>query len=510
MYIGNAAIFFCGVLLVALGGWLIHTWEAAAVGTATLLFAIGLLLVFCASAGLVGVMRKSWMVRASPSAAAVRRRKLSPVRRAQILMGLVVTLMVLILALLAFMTVCFALGYQMPSLRDIVAEGWHAGCDDPATATEGCMQADLVATGWCWDHAGASVPGMFESGEKDALCSSGGLNLQTTPAAQKVHMCSVSCQKAFVATLESSMAYIAVGSYLAFFVLIIVTFWNSQTHHGCWCIKPSQDEDDDENTTMSIPLGMVYIAYVLNGTMALIGLFEAAIAAAMLQGSFVSLVAILLGVGYFGVACVACFAVSKNLHMVLRICNICYFCSCLPLLAMSLVASIYSGMIANIYDFYDDNWCTIRGQLDALTCTTDAGCYCEENGAPLSDAVCKANIVSDTADNIALIGYVIVITLAVIGTLIWFSTRLSRKFKFDGRNFDFGDDDFENPLASDEDEEDNDDKGGDEEDVTDSDADGGGGGGGGGGICTCCGCSPLQILIAAAPVLVAGDSCHRR
>ena len=93
-------------------------------------------------------------------------------------------------------------------------------------------------------------------------------------------MCSVSCQKAFVATLESSMAYIAVGSYLAFFVLIIVTFWNSQTHHGCWCIKPSQDEDDDENTTMSIPLGMVYIAYVLNGTMALIGLFEAAIAAA--------------------------------------------------------------------------------------------------------------------------------------------------------------------------------------------------------------------------------------
>ena len=52
-------------------------------------------------------------------------------------------------------------------------------------------------------------------------------------------MCSVSCQKAFVATLQSSMAYIAVGSYLAFFVLIIVTFWNSQTHHGCWCIKPS-------------------------------------------------------------------------------------------------------------------------------------------------------------------------------------------------------------------------------------------------------------------------------
>ena len=39
-----------------------------------------------------------------------------------------------------------------------------------------------------------------------------------------------------------------------------------------------------------------------------------------------------------------------------------------------------------------------------------------------------------------------------VGTLIWFSTRLSRKFKFDGRNFDFGDDDFENPLASDEDE----------------------------------------------------------
>ena len=136
MYIGNAAIFFCGILLVALGGWLIHTWEAAAVGTATLLFAIGLLLVFCASAGLVGVMRKSWMVRASPSGTALRRRKLTAVRRAQILMGLVVTLMVLILALLAFMTVCFALGYQMPSLRDIVAEGWHAGCDDPATATQ--------------------------------------------------------------------------------------------------------------------------------------------------------------------------------------------------------------------------------------------------------------------------------------------------------------------------------------------------------------------------------------
>jgi hypothetical protein len=121
------------------GGYLLVINEEAAVGTAGAVFAVGIVLMFCSSLGLLGLLRKSW----------------------KILALLVVVLVGLLFALFAIMTVCFVLGYQMPSLRDIVSEGWQKGCAAPATDAVGCMQAELVANNWCWDHKGQVVPGMF-------------------------------------------------------------------------------------------------------------------------------------------------------------------------------------------------------------------------------------------------------------------------------------------------------------------------------------------------------------
>jgi hypothetical protein len=115
---------------VCAGGWLLTANEAAAVGTAAAVFVVGVLLMFCSSMGLLGLLRKSW----------------------KILALLVVILVALMFALFAIMTISFVLGYQMPSLRDIVAASWTKGCAKPAEDTIGCLQAESVANDWCWDH----------------------------------------------------------------------------------------------------------------------------------------------------------------------------------------------------------------------------------------------------------------------------------------------------------------------------------------------------------------------
>merc|ERR1711871_1071611 len=117
---------------------------------------------------------------------------------------------------------------------------------------------------------GVPAPGnsgelMFLEGEKDPMCASNAENTATDDASQRTHQCSVACQLAFIGTLESKMGWIAVGCYLAFFTLVFVVMWNSQTHHGLWCIKASDNDDDDENTVMNIAPVMAYIAYFLNG-----------------------------------------------------------------------------------------------------------------------------------------------------------------------------------------------------------------------------------------------------
>ena len=424
--------------------------EASAVGTATMLFLCGILLMFCSSMGLLGLLRKSWKTLAS----------------------LVVILVGLMFALFAIMTVSFVLGYQMPSLRDLVNEGWQKGCPSPATDTVGCMQAELVANDWCWDHGNQPVPGMFAKDQKDPLCSIDPLlNAATTADDQKKHMCSISCQASMVATLEETMEWIAVGCYSAFFMLIVVVLWNSQTHHGLWCISPSANEDDDENTVMSIPPAMAYVAYLLNGLLGLAGLFVAITAAYLLSSptSWSAMFAIFLGIGYFIVAAISCFAVAKDLHWILRFCNIAYFVSCVPLLILSLVAAVYSGRIENIYDFYDDHWCDVRGEIDAVQPD-----YC----AKMSDAMCKRKIVDDTADNLAIVGWVILFTLGAIAALIWFSTRLARKFKFDARAG------FSDEVSYAEDEGgDDDDKGGDDDEEAE-------------------GMNPVHIGLIAAPWVI--------
>ena len=416
------------------GGWLLGAQEEAAVGTAAGVFIVGVFLMFCSSMGLLGLLRKSW----------------------QLLAVVVVVLTALLIALFGIMTVAFVLGYQMPSLRDIVAESWTKGCADPAHDDEGCLQAETVANNWCFDHGGLAVPppggvgdNMFEEGEKDHLCAADPvLNAGTTEEAQKTHLCSVSCQAAMVATLENTMSWVSLGCYIAFATLLLVVLWNSQTHHGLWCFKPSENEDDDENTVMSISPGMAYIAYFLNGTLSLVGLIVAGTAAGLLDSptSMSALFAILLGTFYFVCGGVSCFAVAKDMHWLLRICSICYIASSIPLLILSLVAAVYSGRIENVYDFYDKNWCRVRGELDIVNAD-----YCRG----LSDGVCKTKIVNETADNLAIVAWVILLTLGAIACLIWFSTRLARKFRFDGRDFDEG-----GVSYADED----DDKGGEDED----------------------------------------------
>lgn len=464
LYASNAAVFCFSFTFLALGGYLLVINEEAAVGTAGAVFAVGIVLMFCSSMGLLGLLRKSW----------------------KILGLLVLILIVLLFTLFAIMTVCFVLGYQMPSLRDIVAEGWQKGCADPGVDEVGCMQAELVANNWCWDHAGLPIPNlggagnMFEAGDTDPNCALDETNMATDMVVQRTHVCSISCQKSMVATLEDNMGWVAIGCYCAFFTLVLVVLWNSQTHHGLWCISPSSNEDDDENTVMAIPPAMAVIAYLLNGILGLAGLGLAIAAGAMLSSptSFTAAFAIFLGGSYFVIAAVSCGAVAKNLHWLLRFCNIAYFVSCIPLLILSLVAAVYSGKIENVYDFYDDNWCKVRGEIDAVDPE-----YCKVGLTMMSDAACKNKIVSDTSDNLVIVGYVTFGSLGAVACLIWFSMRLARKFKFDARG------DFDDAADGDYGEE-VDDKGGDDStDPTEAGEDDGK-------------ADPIQMGLLAAPFVI--------
>eukprot|EP01043_Picozoa_sp_COSAG02_P046466 COSAG02_NODE_4348_length_5467_cov_6.159806_2_plen_957_part_00 len=429
------------------GVWLITANEA--VGTATAVFLLGIVLMFCSSTGLLGLVRRSWAI----------------------LGMLVVVLLAVLFALFGVMTICFVLGYRMPSLRDIVTDSWQKGCVDPALDTQGCMQVELIAQNWCWDHAGLAVPApggegadMFEAGDTDPLCAKNPEeNTETDDASQRTHACSVACQLAMVATLEDKMGWIAIGCYIAFFVLVFVVMWNSQTHHGLWCIKASPHDDDDENTVMSIPPLMAYGAYFLNGVLGIAGVSLAVSAGVMLTSptSFTAAFAIFLGLYYFVLSAVSCGAVAKNLHWLLRVCNILYFASCLPLLILSLVAAVYSGKIENVYDSYDDNWCKVRNDLDILNPD-----YCMAGQSKLSDAACKAKIVEDTSAHLRLVGYACLFSLLAVSLLIWFSMRLSRKFKFDARDTVEG-------SSDDVEYYEDDDKGGDDDAGDAGEADGG-------------------------------------
>ena len=397
--------------------WLIAGNEA--VGTAAVVFMLGIVLMFCSSMGLLGLVRKSWLI----------------------LGVLVIVLLAVLFSLFGVMTISFVLGYRMPSLRDIVTDSWQTGCADPGVDLEGCMQAELVANRWCFDHGGLAVPApggdgtMFAEGQTDPACAVDATNTETSDAAQRTHACSVACQLAMVATLEDKMGWVAVGCYIAFFTLVFVIMWNSQTHHGLWCIKASPHDDDDENTVMNIAPVMAYVAWILNGLLGIAGISLAVSAGVMLSSptSYTASFAMLLGMFYFVVAGVACAAVAKNQHWLLRVCNICYFASCVPLLILSLVAAVYSGEIQNVYDSYDDNWCKVRFEIDTIRPE-----YCMVGSSKMSDAACKAKIVEDTSAHLRIVGYACLFSLTAVSFLIWFSMRLSRKFRFDNRELSGG------------------------------------------------------------------------
>ena len=439
--------------------WLIAGNEA--VGTAVVMFMLGIVLMFCSSMGLLGLVRRSWLI----------------------LGLLVIVLLAVLFALFGVMTISFVLGYRMPSLRDIVTESWQTGCADPATDLEGCMQAELVANEWCWNHGGIAVPApggdgtMFAEGATDPECASDATNTETNDASQRTHACSVACQLAMVATLEDKMGWVAVGCYIAFFTLVFVIMWNSQTHHGLWCIKASPHDDDDENTVMNIAPVMAYVAWILNGLLGIAGVSLAVSAGVMLSSptSYTATFAMLLGLFYFVVAAVSCAAVAKNQHWLLRVCNICYFASCVPLLILSLVAAVYSGEIQNVYDSYDDNWCKVRFEID----TVDPEYCMQGNEIKMSDAACKAKIVEDTSAHLRVVGYVCLFSLLAVSFLIWFSMRLSRKFKFDSRELDGG-----GGASDDVEYYEDDDKGGDDDEE-----------GGGKGFK-----DPVQLVLLGAPV----------
>eukprot|EP01047_Picozoa_sp_COSAG01_P023188 COSAG01_NODE_1398_length_10466_cov_173.518086_2_plen_352_part_00 len=192
---------------------------------------------------------------------------------------------------------------------------------------------------------------------------------------------------------------------------------------------------------------MAYPAYLMNGAMSLLGCAIVASAVVVLEDSTTAVGAFTLcvGFGYVVFGGLAVFSVAQNQHMLLRLSNIFYLGSCPVLLILGLIAAVYSGQIENVLDFYSNHWCKLRFQLE----NTDPD-YC----LGLGDAACKKKIIDDSTSDIELLGIVILVALLAIITLIVFTLRLARKFKFDSRNFgserEFDDD----PKDSDADDED--------------------------------------------------------
>lgn len=415
LYGSLAATFFFSFVFLGYGGYLMVGQDDAASGAAMALFIMGCCLMYISAFGLIGLLKES-----------------------SIILNLVGLLLCgMLVALFGLMTVCFVLGFEMPSIRDIVVRSWQEGCASTAD-TAGCLQAELAGNNWCYDNVLPADKSycVNAAGEPDA-------------ASQKLHHCSVACQSMWIEKSEDHMGDMAIGCFVALCVLLVTTVWNSQTHHGCWCITASHNEDDDENTVQSIPPGMAYPAYVLNGVLSLAGIAMAVMAVAVLADAttFTGVVVILLGVGYFAFGASAIFAVATNHHWLLRISNIVYLGTCPILVVVSLVGMVYSGQIENVFDFYDDHWCKIRNQLEQVDKD-----YC----AGLSDPACKQKIVDDSTEDMDILGAVVLISIGAVTALIWFSLRLARKFKFNDRGF-------KDSAETYDDDEDEDEKGGDDE-----------------------------------------------
>eukprot|EP01051_Picozoa_sp_SAG22_P022359 SAG22_NODE_5323_length_1037_cov_0.925373_1_plen_157_part_01 len=133
LYAGNAAIFLIGLAIMAVGGWLIVGNEQAAATAAIGIFALGAFSMYLAGISLLGLLKKSGII----------------------LTVVAMLLLAMVVAFFGAIIVSFALGFQLPSVRDIVKDNWHEGCLDPANDKSGCMQADLVAENVCFQRVGA-------------------------------------------------------------------------------------------------------------------------------------------------------------------------------------------------------------------------------------------------------------------------------------------------------------------------------------------------------------------
>ena len=351
----------------------------------------------------------------------------------------IVLLLATLVALFVLMTICFVLGYEMPSIQDVVRNQWQEGCASTEDS-QGCLQAELAANNWC--HKNAATPTLCED-------AAGGV----TSASQKVHMCTVECQNAWIDLTQKHASDVAVGCWIAFGILTVLIMWNSQTHHGLWCISVTDNEDDDENTVMSIIPAMAYPAYVMNGALGLLGMSMTIASVAVLEdmASYTAIVAIVMGLGYFVTAGVAIVSVAKDWHMSLRVANLVYLATCPCLLVLSLVAAVYSGEIENVFDFYDSHWCKLRHQLEGVDAAFCSG---------LSDAACKQKIIDHSTEDLELLAFLIAVSLGAIICLIWFSIRMARKFAFSARETNTDSNTFEVEGASESDSDDDDDKGG--------------------------------------------------
>lgn len=91
LYIGNAAIFVCGLAFMIAGGYLIVGIEEAAVGTAVGVFMLGIFCMYLAGVALFGLLKKSSLILTVVS----------------------LLLVCLLVGLFAAMIVCLALGFQV-------------------------------------------------------------------------------------------------------------------------------------------------------------------------------------------------------------------------------------------------------------------------------------------------------------------------------------------------------------------------------------------------------------
>eukprot|EP01047_Picozoa_sp_COSAG01_P023187 COSAG01_NODE_1398_length_10466_cov_173.518086_1_plen_252_part_00 len=224
MYAALTAVFFSSFLFLIVGGYFAmgQDDDQKATGLAMFLFVVGNGLMYIAALGLIGLLRRSWRV----------------------LMLVDLMLIAVLLALLGLMAVCFILGFEIPSIEDVVIEGWQKGCPNGAADSSGCLQADLAHNSWCWEN----VP-------NPAICEEQGQPGVVSPESQKTHHCTVACREEWISYTRTHMDKVAIACAAAFWVLLIVVMWNSQTHHGLWCCLVSDNEDDTDSTVMSIPPG---------------------------------------------------------------------------------------------------------------------------------------------------------------------------------------------------------------------------------------------------------------